>query len=126
MGLTGAAVADGDDVLTALDVFTACQLHHQHLVHRGDGREVEGVEALDRRDSRRTDAALHHALVSVDKFQFGQTEQVFRVVHILGGALSRHLPVLSKEAGQLQFLEVVFQQQCGLAAHAALLESRLM
>ena len=28
VGLAGAAVADGDDVLTALDVFATCQFHH--------------------------------------------------------------------------------------------------
>ena len=32
VGLAGAAVADGDDVLTALDVFAAGQFHHQCLV----------------------------------------------------------------------------------------------
>ena len=39
VGLAGAAVAavaDGDDVLPALDVFAAGQLHHQLFVHRGD------------------------------------------------------------------------------------------
>ena len=126
MGLAGAAVADGDDVLAALDVFTAGQFHHQGLVRRGDGREVEGVEALDGGEAGRADAALHHALVSVDKFQFGETEQVFWEVHILGGALGGHLPVLSEEAGQPEFLQVVFQQQRGPLAHAALPDNRLM
>ena len=55
MGLAGAAVADGDDVLTALDVFTPGQHQHQGLVQRRDGRESE----------RRADPPLHHALVPV-------------------------------------------------------------
>ena len=34
MGLAGATVADVDDILAALDVFTPGQLHHQRLVQR--------------------------------------------------------------------------------------------
>ena len=126
MGLAGAAVADGDDVLAALDVFAAGQFHHQGLVHRGDGREVEGVQALDLLEAGGADPSLHHALVAVDEFLFGQLEQILRVVHIIGGALGGHLLVLPQEAGQPQLLQVVFQKQCGPLAHAALLDSRLM
>ena len=99
MGLAGAAVADGNDVLTALDVFATGQFHQQGLVHRGDGRKVKGVQAFDGRESGGADPPLHHSLVAVDKFQFGQPEQVFGVVHALGGALGRHLPVFPEEAG---------------------------
>ena len=108
-GLAGAAVADGDDVLPALDIFTACQFHHQGFVKRGDDREVEGVQGFHGRESGGTDPPLHHALMAVDEFQLGQPQQVLRVVHTLGGALGRHLPVLPEKAGQLQFLQVVFQ-----------------
>ena len=38
-----------------------------------------------------------------------QPEQVLGMVRPLGGALGGHLPVLPEEAGQLQFLQVVFQ-----------------
>ena len=92
MGLAGAAVADGDDVFTALDVFAAGQLHHQGLVQRWDGREVEGVQAFHGGESGRPYAPLHHALVAVDEFQFRQPEQVLGVIHPLGGALGRQLP----------------------------------
>ena len=105
VGLAGAAVADGDDILPALYVFATCQLHHQRLVHRRDGRKVEGVQAFDGREAGSADPPLHHALVAVDEFQFGEPEQVPRVVHSLGGALGRHLPVFPEEAGQLQFLQ---------------------
>ena len=63
MGLARAAVADGDDVVPVLYVFAAGQLHHHGLVHRGDGRKVEGVQALDGAEADRPDPALHHALV---------------------------------------------------------------
>ena len=57
------------------------------------------------------DPPLHHALVAVYEFQFRQPEQVLGVIHSLGGALRGHLPVFSQEAGQLQFLKVMFQEQ---------------
>ena len=80
VGLAGAAVSDGDDVLPPLDVFAAGRFHDQGFVHRGDGQEVEGVQALDRGEADGPDPALHHALVAVDEFQFGQPEQVVGMV----------------------------------------------
>ena len=126
MGLAGAAVADGDDVLSILDVFAADQFQHQGLVHRGDGGKVEGVQALDGGEAGGADPALHHALVAVDEFQFGQPEQVLRMVHPLGGALGGHLAVLPEEGGELQLLQMVFQEQRGPAVHAALPDSNVM
>ena len=41
MGLAGAAVPDGGDVLAALDVLAAGQFHDQGLVHRGDDATIE-------------------------------------------------------------------------------------
>ena len=99
MGLAGAAVADGDDVFSVLDVFAQGQLHHQRFVHRGDGQEVEGVQAFDRREAGRPDAALHHALVAVDEFQFGEAEQVVRVIRAFLGAVGGQLAVLPQEGG---------------------------
>ena len=94
-----------------LDVFAPCQLHDQLFVHRGDGQEVEGVQAFDRGEARGPDPALHHALVAVDEFQFGKPEQVVGMVSALGGALGGQLAVLPLEGGQLQFLEVMLQEQ---------------
>ena len=111
MGLAGAAVADGDDILPPLYVLAAGQRQHQGFVHRWDGHKVEGVQGLDRGEAGGPDPALHHALVSVDEFQFGQAQQVVGMVSALGGALGGQLAVLSEEGGQLQLLEVVFQEQ---------------
>ena len=90
------------------------------------GRKVEGVQALDGGEAGRPDPALHHALAAVDEFQFRQPEQVPWMVHSLGGALGGQLAVLPQEGGQLQFLEVVLQEQRGPVAHAALPDSRVM
>ena len=99
MGLAGATVADGDDVFPVLDVFTPGQFHDQGFVHRGDGQEVEGIQGLDRGEVCRANAALYHALVSVDEFQFGETQQVVRVISALGGALGGQLAVFPEEGG---------------------------
>ncbi len=109
VGLAGAAVADGDDVLPALDVLTPSQFHHQGLVQRRDCREVEGVQALRGGESGGPNPPLHHALVAVDEFKLGEPEQVLGMVHTLGGALGSHLTVFPEKAGQLQLLQVVFQ-----------------
>ena len=58
--------------------------------------------------------------------QFREPEQVLGMIHILGGAQGSHLPVLLEEAGQLQFFQVMFQEQRRPVAHAALSVSRLM
>ena len=100
MGLAGAAVADGDDILPSLYELAPGRFHDQRLVHRGDGQEVEGVQALDRGEARGPDPALYHALVAVDEFQFGETQQVVGMVHSLGGALGGQLAVLPEEGGQ--------------------------
>ena len=86
MGLAGASVADGDEILPPLDVFTPGQFHDQGFVHRWDDQEVEGVQGLDRGEAGRPDPALHHALVAVYEFQFSETQQVVRVISAFGGA----------------------------------------
>ena len=62
----------------------------------------------------------------VDEFQFGEAEQVLGVVRILGSAPGRHLAVFPQETGQLQLLQVVFQQQRRPVVHAALPDSKVM
>ena len=48
MSLAGAAVAESDDVLVALDVLAPGQLQHQSFVEGRHRQEVEGVQALGR------------------------------------------------------------------------------
>ncbi|KOX42582.1 hypothetical protein ADL19_30105 [Streptomyces purpurogeneiscleroticus] len=54
-----------------------------------DRGEVERVEALHRREARRPDAALDHAPLTVDQFQFNQPQQVARVVQAALGVSGR-------------------------------------
>ena len=98
VGLAGATISDGDDILPVLDVFTARQFHDQGFVHRRNGQEVEGIQAFDRGEAGGPNAALYHALVPVDEFQFGETQQVVRVIRALGGALGGQLAVLPEES----------------------------
>ena len=69
VGLAGAAVANSDDVILAVDVFAPGQLQHQGFVERGDSQEVEGVQALYGGETGLLDPALHHAVITVDKLQ---------------------------------------------------------
>ncbi len=43
----GQTEAEGDDVLTTVDVFASRQFQDQRLVERWDGLEVEAVEVFD-------------------------------------------------------------------------------
>ncbi len=60
MGLAGAAWPQSDNVLTALDVLGPGQFQDLFLVEGWNNREVEAIQAFDRRELRRFDAALDH------------------------------------------------------------------
>ena len=120
VGLAGPAVADGDDVLPPVYVLAACQLHDQVLVHRRDGQEVEGVEALRGREASSLDPAVHHTMMAVYQLKLREPQQVARMVYVLSGTLRGHLAVLPQEGRQLQLLEVVLQQHRRPLAHRLL------
>src|SRR4051794_37103494 len=107
MGLARAAVAERDDVLPALDVLAPRQLEDQGLVERGNGREVEAVEALDRGEMRLADPALHHRLLALDQLQLGQAQQIAQMVRPFGRAWPGRFLMLAQEGRQLQRLEVM-------------------
>ena len=126
MGLAGAAVAECDDVLAALDVFTSRQFQDQHLVERRNGLEVEAVEAFDGGEFGLPDPPFDHAALTVDQFQLGQADEIAHVVGAFGGALPGLLVVLAQEGRQLQGLEVMGQQQLRRIGHDAPPPNRLM
>ena len=101
VGLAGATVADGDDIPPLCSMYshrassmTSC------LFTEGMARKSKVSRLLTAGKRGGPDPALHHALVSVNEFQFGETQQVVRVVHILGGALGGQLAVLPEEGGE--------------------------
>src|SRR3954465_9088246 len=79
MGLPGAAVAEHDDVVAGNNKLAARQLQYQRLVEGGHRGEVEGVQALHRREAGLADAPLDQAALAIDQLQFGQAQQVSRV-----------------------------------------------
>ena len=126
MGLARAGRAEGNDVLAPLDPLAARQLQHLRLVQRGDGLEVEAVEALGDRELRCLDAPLDHAPFAIDRFQLHQPGQELNMIQALGRALARHFLVFPQEGRQPQGLEVVCQQDVGPVRHAASSDSRHM
>ncbi len=126
MGLAGAAVAKGDDVLMAIDVFAAGELEHQRLVERGYGLEVEGIEAFDHREAGRLDAALDQAAFAVDQLELGQPLEIADMIDAFGGALPGQLVIFPQEGWQPQCLEVVVEQQLRGIAHRPTRSSRLI
>ncbi len=110
MALAGAGVADRDDVLAALDVLRARQLHHQRLVQVRERREVEAVDALHGWELRGFDAAIDHASLTLDDLGLDEPQQIAGIVDAFGGALVGDLVVLAQDRRQLQRFEVMGQQ----------------
>ena len=95
MGLARATVAQNNDVLAAQDILAAGEFEDEHLVERGDGGEVERVEALHRREPRRTDAPFDRAALAVDEFELDQPQQITRMIDAIAGAFACDLVVLA-------------------------------
>src|SRR5246127_5447222 len=117
MRLAGTAVADRDHVVAASDVLAASELQDQCLIERRDRREVETVQALPRREPCLLNAALDHPPFPVDQFEFGEAQQVTRMVDTLGGALLGELVVFAQERRQLERLKMMGEQKLGCVAH---------
>ena len=95
--LAGTGVAERDNVLVRVDVLTARQFQHQHLVEAGDCLELEAVETFDGRELCCLDPALDHAPFPIDQLQFGKLQQITGMIDTVSGALSGHLVVLAQE-----------------------------
>src|SRR5690606_2582751 len=110
MSFARATGAERDDVLAALDPFTARQFQYLHLVELRNGGEVEAVEAFDDRELRRLDTAFDLAAVPLDHLPLGKTSKVSDMVHAFGRASPGQLLVLALEGRQLEGLEVMGKQ----------------
>ncbi len=77
------------------DFGAAGKLQHQCPIERRNRRELETVQALDRREPRLLDAAFDHPLFPVDQFELGQAQQITRVVDAFGSALLGKLVVFA-------------------------------
>jgi hypothetical protein len=95
------------------------QFQHQRLVERWQGQKVEAVEALHRREVRLADAPFDHPPFALDQFQFREPQQIADMVDRLRGTLPGDLVVVAQEAGQLQRLQVMGQQDLRRIRHAA-------
>ena len=101
MRLAGAAVAQRIDVLTTQDIFAAGEVKDEDLVERGDGGELERVEALHRRESRCPDTSLHRAALAVDQLELDQPQQITRIIDATTGAFAGDLVILAQHRRQL-------------------------
>ena len=99
VGLPGAAVAEHDDVVAGNDELAARQLQYQGLVEAGHGGEVEGIQALHRREAGIADTPLDQTALAVDQLQLGQTQQITGMIDALPGALAGHLLVSRRKVG---------------------------
>src|SRR5436305_14893892 len=86
------------------------------LLSEGICREVEAIEAFHRREPSILDAALDHPSFTLDQFEFGQPQQITRVVHPFSSALLGDLVVFTQERGQPERVQVVREQDLGRVA----------
>src|SRR5450755_623199 len=110
MRFPGTTVAQQQHVLALQQELAACQLQNQRLVDCRDSEKLEGVQALDHRKTCLLNAAFGGPPFAVQQLLFRQTQQVARIVELLGGALPCHPVVLAEESRQPQLLQVMFQQ----------------
>jgi len=84
-----------------------------------DGREVEGIEALHRREPGGTDPALDRAAFPVDQLQFDEAQQVAGMIDAITRAFPGQLLILAQYRRQLELLEVMRQQNLRRACRGA-------
>ena len=113
MGLSGSAVAQRDDVVAGDDIFAARQLQRQRLIERGNGREVERIEALHRGKAGGPDATLDHAAFAIDEFEFDEAQQEAHVIETLARGLGGDFLVFAQERRQLQLSQMMREQHTG-------------
>jgi hypothetical protein len=99
VGFAGAAVAQGDHIVSARDVFTTGQLRHPDFVERRDGGKVEAVQAFDGGKAGGPDAPLDQAPFPVDQFLFAQAQQIGREIRAFLGTLFGQSIVFAQEGG---------------------------
>ena len=126
MRLAGSAVADCDNVFATGRVLGTGEFQDEGFVERRNRREVEAVEALDRREPRFLDPTLHHASLSIDQLQFDEAQEKADMVETLGSALPSKLLILAQERRQLERLQVMSKQKLGRIGHDDAPVSKLM
>jgi ParB family chromosome partitioning protein len=68
MRLARTAISEQEEIFLPRQKLTSGQFQHQRLVERGDGKEVETVQALDHRKSCLADAAFRGSAIAVQLF----------------------------------------------------------
>ena len=126
MRLAGSAVADCDNVFATGRVLGTGEFQDEGFVERRNRREVEAVEALDRREPRFLDPTLHHASLSIDQLQFDEAQEKADMVETLGRALPSKLLILAQKRRQLERLQVMSKQKLGRIGHDDAPVSKLM
>ena len=109
VGFAGSRWSQGNDILAAIGVFATGKLHGQDLVERGDGLEVETVEAFRGRKLRRLDPPFDHPALALDQLQLAKPQQILHMILALCRALAGQLAIFALEGRQSQRLEVMLQ-----------------
>ncbi len=113
VGFSGAGVADGNDIFSAVDEAAARKIHDQWFVEGGECEKVEGIEALGDGEMRGLDATFDETSFAIDQFHFDEAQQVANMVDTLTGALPGEALIFSQAGRESQFFQMVREQDRG-------------
>ena len=111
VGLTGTGVTEKEHVFALIDILPAHEFAHERFVDRGLGFESEALEGFEHREAGVFDPSLGGPLFAFNELAFDQLQQEGGIVEPVPGTGCGHRRPLAQDGGQLQFLEVMLQQQ---------------
>ena len=108
-----ARIPDEDHRLASGDVLTAGQIEHVGFVQTRHRTEIEVGQFPEHREAGLLDPLPLHVLFALAHLLLGQRQQVAHMVLVVAGGVGRKRAITVQKAGQLQLLEIRFEQEVG-------------
>ena len=106
----GSLLPKSDNVVAGDDIFATGEFENERFVERGNGGEVECVEALHRRETGGADAALDHASFAIDEFEFDEPQQEADMVETFARRLGGDLLIFAQDGRQFELSQMMREQ----------------
>jgi len=110
MRFTGSGVPDEQHVFSLIEILSSQKLSNQRFINRGLGPEVIGVDGFNHGEIGIFDAPFSSPFLPVQQFPLRQAQQIDREIGSIFLTDSGNRCVFSEDGGQLQFFQVMLQQ----------------
>ena len=110
MRFTGSRVPDEQHVFSLIEILSSQKLSNQRFINRGLGAKVVGVDGFDHGEIGVFDAPLGSLFLPVQQFPLCQAQQIDREIGSIFLTDSGNRCVFSEHGGELQFFQVMLQQ----------------